>query len=107
MGTILSTLDHWLRGLGPKRPAEKRRALRTPFAESIEVRTTAGTTFRGVGRDVSEGGLGAIVYADLNVGDSVVLYYMHPREAASQFVCHPALVRRRYGNRYGFEFQCA
>jgi hypothetical protein len=61
-------------------------------------------TFRGIGRDISESGLGALVYADLQVGESVVLYYTHPQHAATKFVCRPASVRRQHGNGYGFEF---
>jgi hypothetical protein len=62
-------------------------------------------TFRGIGRDLSESGLGAIVHADLEVGDSVIVYYTRHQRAASQLVCRPAWVRRRHDNRYGFEFQ--
>jgi hypothetical protein len=58
-------------------------------------------TFRGIGRDISESGLGALVYADLQVGESVVLYYTHPQDAATKFVCRP------HGNGYGFEFHHA
>jgi len=106
MNTALNALHRWLRGLRPQPIVEKRRASRAPFTEEISVRTAAGTTFRGVGRDLSDSGLGAIVYADLNVGESVIVYFSRHQKAASQFLCRPACVRRRYGNLYGFEFQC-
>lgn len=107
MSTALSALNRWLRGLKPKPPIERRRSPRTRFTEPIAVRTAAGTTFRGVGRDLSESGLGAIIYGDLDVGDSVIVYYTRRQHAASQFVCRPARVRRRHGSRYGFEFESA
>ncbi|MGH3429806.1 MAG: PilZ domain-containing protein [Mycobacteriales bacterium] len=106
MSTV-ATLTRWFRGWTNKPQDERRREPRTPFAGSIEVRTAGGTTFRGVARDLSDGGMGAIVYADLSVGDRVVIYYIHPLERASRFVFRTACVRGRHGSRYGFEFENA
>lgn len=105
MSTVLSSLSCWLRGLRTKPSVERRLSPRTEFTEPVAVRTAAGTTFRGIGRDLSESGLGAIVYADLEIGDSVIIYFSRHHQAASQFVCRPACVRRRFGNHYGFEFR--
>ncbi|MGH9522413.1 MAG: PilZ domain-containing protein [Terriglobales bacterium] len=101
------TFPRWLRDFGSKPPTNRRQSPRKPFAAAIEVRTVAGTTFRGVARDLSECGMGAIVYADLSVGDSVVVHYEHPRDASSHLVRRSACVRGRYGSRYGFEFEGA
>ena len=106
MATV-GTLTRWFRGWTSKPQVERRREPRAPFAASIEVRTSAGVTFRGIARDLSDGGMGAIVYADLGVGDRVVIYYMHPVEQATRFVFRTACVRGRYGSRYGFEFENA
>lgn len=103
--SAMGTLTRWLRDWTHKPSIERRREPRNPFEASIEVRTAGGTTFRGVARDLSNGGMGAIVYADLEVGDRVVIYYMHPANSASRFVFRPACVRGRYGSRYGFEFE--
>lgn len=103
--SALSTFSRWLRGLGPKPEIERRRSPRTPFSERLTVRTANGTTFHGIGRDVSDSGLGALVCADLQAGESVVLYYTQLDGAATKFICRPAQVRRRHGNLYGFEFQ--
>ena len=103
----MPTFTRWLRDFAFKPPANRRQFPRSPFDGPIEVRTAAGTRFRGVARDLSARGMGAIVYADLRVGDSVVVHYEHPRDAASQVVRRAALVRGRYGSRYGFEFEAA
>jgi hypothetical protein len=80
---------------------------RFPFAGSIEVRAATGPIFRGIARDLSSRGLGAIVFADLQVGDSVSIKYTEPQEVAeSQARVRNARVRSRYGSRYGFEFEC-
>lgn len=104
MSTTENALTRWLRGLRVISPADKREFPRHPFAASIEVRTTGGTVFRGIARDLSLRGMGAIVYADLHVGDAVVVHYAHPR---NEFVRRAACVRGRYGSRYGFEFDDA
>lgn len=103
--SAMGTLTRWFRGHKPSVP--KRRTPRVPFSGSIEVRTAGGTIFRGIGCDLSEGGMGAIVYADLQVGDRVVIYYTHPVDSTNRFTFRPACVRGRYGNRYGFEFETA
>lgn len=104
MSTTENALTRWLRGLRVMSPAERRESPRHPFAASIEVRTDGGTIFRGVARDLSVRGMGAIVYADLKVGDCVVVHYAHPMRTAPDFVRRTAYVRGRYGSRYGFEF---
>ena len=50
--------------------------------------------------------MGAIVYGELAVGDTVWVSYDHPSGGArnEQAVVRQGAVRRRYGHRYGFEF---
>ena len=105
--STMGTLARWFRDRAHKAPGERRREPRSPFEGSIEVRTAGGTTFRGIGRDLSASGMGAIVYADLQVGERVVIYYMQPAGSSSRFVFRPACVRSSYGSRYGFEFEDA
>jgi hypothetical protein len=104
----LIALTQRLRALVTKSFAQTRQAPRFAFRESIEVRTASGAVFWGIARDLSRSGLGAIVFADLQVGDSVVVKYAHPEPPAdSQFVVRYARVRGRYGSRYAFEFEHA
>ncbi len=91
--------------------AEQRSSPREPFAASLDVHVTTGITYRGVARDLSAGGIGAIVFADtknfaaLKVGDSVVIDFEHPCPQGTEHVACPACVMGRYGNRYGFRFE--
>ncbi len=83
---------------------------RKPFAGFLDVRLLTGTTYRGVARDLSAGGIGAIVFADtkfanLQTGDAVEISYAHPAVAGDESVTRRAAVRGRYGNRYGFRFE--
>ena len=104
----MNAFNQWLRTLVSKPVVERRSAPRLPFTSSIEVRTLTGAIFRGIGRDLSVRGLGAIVFADLQVGDSVVIKYPHPNTHTTiQGVRRNARVKARYGNRYGFEFEDA
>lgn len=77
---------------------------RLRFSGPIELRTNTGKRLRGIAQDISAGGIGVILYADLEVGESVVIHFPHPTHGASQVVRHSACVRRRFANRYGFEF---
>ena len=101
----MGTFSRWLREFKFRPQSAQRRSPRVPFAGPIEVRVASGTRFRGVARDLSAHGMGAIVYADLRVGDAVVVHYEHPRDASSEIVRRSAYVRGRYGSRYGFEFE--
>src|SRR5690349_18931070 len=66
----ISSAQQWLSALTRKAP-DRRRTTRHTFDVAIEIRTdTAGATLRGVARDLSEKGMGAIVYGDLSVGDT-------------------------------------
>lgn len=104
----VTALTQRLRALVTKTFAQTRQAPRLAFTNSIEVRIASGTVFRGIARDLSRRGLGAIVCADLQVGDSVLIKYAHPQPPAdSQIVVRYARVRGRYGSRYGFEFEHA
>ena len=104
----LTALTQRLRALVTNSFAKTRQAPRVAFTDSIEVRTASGTVFRGIARDLSRRGLGAIICADLQVGDSVVIKYAHPQPPAdSQIVVRYARVRGQYGSRYGFEFEYA
>jgi PilZ domain len=104
----LTALTQRLRALVTKSFAQTRQAPRFAFTDSLEVRTASGAVFRGIARDLSRRGLGAIICADLQVGDSVVIKYAHPQPPADrQIVVRHARVRGRYGSRYGFEFEHA
>lgn len=104
----MTALSQRLRALIDQSFVKIREAPRFEFAESIEIRAANGTVFRGIARDLSRRGLGAIVFADLQVGDSVVVKYAHPQPSTdSQVVVRHARVRERYGSRYGFEFEQA
>lgn len=104
----MTALTERLHALVTKSFARTRHEPRIAFTGSIEVRTASGTVFWGTARDLSKGGLGAIVCADLQVGDSVAVKYAHPQPPAdSQIVVRCARVRGRYGSRYGFEFEHA
>jgi hypothetical protein len=105
---LLTALTQRLRALVTKSFAQTRQEPRFAFKDSIEVRAASGAVFRGIARDLSRRGLGAIVFADLQVGDSVAVKYAHPQPpACSQIVVRYARVRERYGSRYGFEFEHA
>lgn len=100
----MNALTSWLRGIITK-PAERRQWPRREFKASIEVRADRGETWRGVARDISEHGLGAVVYAELRVGDEVLVKYPHPEQSENTgLVARHARVKSRHGWRYGFEF---
>jgi hypothetical protein len=71
-----TALTQRLRALVTKSFAQTRQAPRLAFTASIEVRTATGAVFRGIARDLSRLGLGAIVCADLQVGESVLIKYV-------------------------------
>lgn len=103
----MNALSAWLRSVISK-PADRRRGARQEFKDSIEIRTDSGQIWRGIARDLSVYGMGAVVYADLRVGDSVLVKYTHPDSLGNtQIVARKAVVRSRLGWRYGFEFQHA
>ncbi|MBZ5568570.1 MAG: PilZ domain-containing protein [Acidobacteriia bacterium] len=80
---------------------EKRRVPRTKLGSPLAVLTTGNQTYRGVCRDISQCGLGAIVYGDLHVHQNVRLRFDAGGGAETNL---RAVVRNHYGSRYGFEF---
>ena len=104
----MSAITHMFRALVTRSFDQIRQEPRLTFTDSIEVRAASGSSFRGIGRDLSSRGLGAIVFADLQVGDSVLIKYTDPqRTANNQIAVRYARVRSRHGSRYGFEFELA
>ena len=101
----MNILTRWFRDAVSKSGIERRESARAAYSGPIQLRTSLGVTYRGFGCNLSTYGMGAVVYADLQVGDSVVLYYTHPNGAANKFACRHGVVRWRKGNRYGFEFE--
>ena len=93
-------LKVWLEKIfGGTSGQERRKAERRPFHGSVSVRTQSGQEYRGVGRDISDFGVGAIVSGDLSVGQIVIVHY---QEGIA--VTHAkAVVKQQYGYRYGFE----
>jgi len=88
----------------PLRP-NRRRERRDPYKVTIEIRTSSGGIYPGVSRDVSLLGMGAIVTAPLALGEQVLIKYEHPAgEQATRSVVRRAIVKQRFGYRYGFEF---
>ncbi len=62
-------------------------------------------TYKGVGRDISGFGIGAVVSAPLDIGEEIWVRYDHPSAGlTAQSVVRRAIVRQRHGYRYGFEF---
>jgi len=61
--------------------------------------------YAGVSRDLSLLGMGAIATAPLEVGDQVLIKYDHPTsDVATRSVVRHAVVKQRFGYRYGFQF---
>jgi len=86
--------------------ADRRRHPRSSFVHDIVVRTAAGDTFHGFGRDISQSGLGAIIAADLQVGEELLIRFEQadPSGASPHVVEQKCVVRQRFGHRYGLEF---
>ena len=107
---LLKTPIQSPRSLTQTPSSEQRSSPRKLFTASLDVRIPIGTTCRGVARDLSTAGIGAIVFvgdlkvADLRFGDSVVIGYKHPSGQGTELVARLARVTGRYGNRYGFRF---
>ena len=80
---------------------EKRKSPRTKLNAPVTVLTAGNQPYRGVCRDISQFGLGAIVYGDLPHGQNVGLRF---GAIDGNEMNLPAVVRNRYGSRYGFEF---
>lgn len=100
-----SPLRSWWRRILGQPEREHRRASRIPFSGGVEIKNEAGEHAPGIARDLSVKGMGAIVAADFNVGDRVAIKYSHPLAAdRKKELTRPALIRDRYGRRYGFEF---
>ena len=102
---VRARLRLWWYRIAPRADRDRRQSDRIAFREEIEIRTAAGTTCRGLSRDLSPTGIGAIVFGDdLSVGEEVRIKYRHPRGTHSQLVVRQATVRNRFGFRYGFNF---
>jgi c-di-GMP-binding flagellar brake protein YcgR len=99
---IASIRQYIARPARQDRRQEVRRSLKLP----VEVRDESGTLYRGFTRDLSELGMGAVVSAELKVGDQIWVRYEHPTLGEQNFraVVRHATVRQRHGYRYGFEF---
>lgn len=88
--------------LGPSHKImERRKAPRTQLVSPLAVLTAGNQTYRGVCRDISKWGLGAIVYGDLHIDQNVRLRL---DAGGGVDVNLRAVVRNHYGSRYGFEF---
>jgi D-alanyl-D-alanine dipeptidase len=103
----LNAVQEWLRAIVNKPAADRRSEPRTPYTASISVRNSSGTVFRGVARDLSPHGLGAVVFAHLRPGDPVVIKYAHPHKPTADVIDRHGMVRSSHGYRYGFEFEQA
>ncbi len=95
---MLRYLQKWL---SPQPWREKRRSARRAVRAEVIVNTADGRIHRGISRDLSETGLAAIIYGDLDIGLTVRLQYEHP-EGERQ--ARTAVVRNRHGYKHGFEF---
>jgi c-di-GMP-binding flagellar brake protein YcgR len=103
-----SFLGKWLCALSGSRPKlERRQFVRHPFHSAVEIRTKSGGILRGAARDLSEGGIGVIVYGELMVGEIIWLKYGDLTDQGGHTVVSRGVVRQRHGYRYGFEFQSA
>ena len=93
--------------LGQNARQERRGEFRADLKIPIEIRAASGTTYRGVSRDISPLGMGAVVYAYLELGEQIWIKYEHPTEGeqTTRAVVRHAKVKQRHGYRYGFEFQ--
>jgi hypothetical protein len=83
-----------------RKTRESRKSPRTKLNAPVTVLTTGNQPYRGVCRDISLSGLGAIVYGDLCLGQSVRLKF---GAIDGNEMNVPAVVRNLYGSRYGFE----
>jgi c-di-GMP-binding flagellar brake protein YcgR len=85
----------------------RRRERRSPFKAPIEIRASSGVTYRGVARDLSPFGMGALISASLNIGEEIWIKYEHPASGSqiARAIVRRATVKERTGYRYGFEFQ--
>lgn len=100
-----SPLKSWWRRMLGQPERELRRASRIPFSGGVEIKNGTGEQAPGIARDLSVKGMGAIVAAEFQVGERVAIKYSHPLAAdQKKEITRPALVRDRYGRRYGFEF---
>ena len=86
----------------PPPPAERRIFPRYKYEFPIDVRTADGRTSRGLTRDFSQSGIGAIVYTELAIGYQITLT-LHLQDGSPPKKTE-AIVRRRYGSVYGIEF---
>ncbi len=87
--------------IGGRSRNDKRRSPRHTAEGSVLVNTADGRVQRGLLRDISETGVGAIIYGSLEVGSTVQLSYEDPRGVRQ---VRRAVVRHRYGYKHGFDF---
>jgi c-di-GMP-binding flagellar brake protein YcgR len=82
--------------------AERRTTPRYNIELHLTVMTKNGRTVRGISREMSGSGMGAVLTGDLETGEEVQLRYQFDDGSPPQVV--RALVRHRQGRLYGFEF---
>jgi PilZ domain len=94
-------LDLLRKLIGGRERKDKRRCRRYTADGLLLVNTADGRVHRGRLRDLSETGVGAIIYGILEVGCSVELRYEDPRGVRQ---VRRAVVRHHYGYKHGFDF---
>lgn len=80
----------------------QRRSTRHELELLLSATTMDGMVYRGYCRDLSTGGTAALIQAELQVGDNVLLEYQLPH--GKNAVRAQAVVRHRNCFRYGLEF---
>jgi c-di-GMP-binding flagellar brake protein YcgR len=84
------------------RPSERRRSVRNKVTDSLAIKVAGGVSYRGFSRDASVAGIGVIVCATLAIGETVSVVCQVPD--GKELLRLPAIVRNRWGSRYGLEF---
>ncbi|HLJ85448.1 MAG TPA: PilZ domain-containing protein [Candidatus Angelobacter sp.] len=74
----------------------------TRFLIDLRIVVRTSTKLYGRSKDLGEGGMGATVFGDLNIGEIVEVEF-HPPETESPITIF-AEVRYRQGFQYGFRF---
>lgn len=82
---------------------DRRRSSRIEVEMLLTAKRANGEFHQGYCRDLSREGAAALVWGNLQVGETVQLAY-RPMGAESEEVIVPAIVRHSIGYRYGFEF---
>jgi hypothetical protein len=77
---------------------ERRRYLRYRLSQPISVKPQEGSPVLAITLEISEGGLSAVLASPIRVGAAVTICSLGAEAL-------PALVQRKVGKIYGFEFQ--